>query len=62
MRKKELDNKGRGNGGWKKFRRIKSIEREDTMKGGKRSWRLNLNGWKKREEVGNRKDVELKKW
>lgn len=45
----------------KKFRRIKSIEREDKMKGGKRSWRLNLNGWKKREEVGNRKDVELKK-
>lgn len=46
----------------KKFRRIKSIEREDTMKGGKRSWGLNLNGWKKREEVGNRKSVELKKW
>lgn len=45
----------------KKFRRIKSIEREDTMKGGKRSWRLNLNGWKKRKEVGNRKGVELKK-
>ena len=45
----------------KKFRRIKSIEREDTMKGGKRSWRVNLKGGKKREEVGNRKDVELKK-
>lgn len=44
---------------------LKRIEREDTMmKGGERSWRLNLNEWSGGSSSGAReeKSIELQKW